>query len=130
MSKKREYPCSIEDMDWDLDDPQFYHSKGHHDFEAFAAELLHLFGNVGIENVTPFCRHTYAMSAQTGRSRANGWAAEIIIYDSPGRGRYPITLYDCAAAAIEERALIAQAKAEREARAEANAGPAEKGGGE
>ncbi len=124
MSKKREYPCSIEDMDWGNDDPQFCHSKGHHDFETFAAELFTLFGDIGVENVVPFCEHAYAMSAQTGRSRANGWDAEILLYDSPGRGRYPITLYDCVAAEDRDRASIAKA------RAEANAQQSTEKGGE
>lgn len=96
------------DLYWD-DYPDEYVVRGHVTDEVFAAAV-----RAHEEDGFGKPRHAWALWAQTGNSRAEGLAAELRVYDAPGRGRFRVTVAE-SYARQEARARAAEWDAKRAA---------------
>lgn len=110
-----EPPHQYIDLSWP-DYPVNYYVKGHVTPEEFANAVRHHEGEVEYE--TPV--HVYALWAQTGNSRENDWTAELMEFDTPGRGRFKVTR----AESIEHRRWKREAEKMRDAQLAKYAGGA------
>lgn len=103
---KREYPLEITySMYLDRGTLANYYSKGHHDKAVFLEELKaeefpesYVDGPITLEYV----QHKYCRNSVEGGLEP-GWFV-YRYYDEPGRGRYPVTVYDIEQQRLDEAA--------------------------
>ena len=81
--------AEIEGLYWP-DDAGWLHCKGHVTREEFAAALVPLGESLPKDAVI---HHKWARNLQTAYSRAEGLESEVRLYDKPGRGSYPVTVF-------------------------------------
>ena len=74
---------------WD-GDPDFFMVRGHVEKEAALEAVANYEGRRCIEALT--CTHGYAMNQQTHYARQMGLNFTIGLYETPGRGRYKVTI--------------------------------------